>query len=194
MFSMAEIVASSSGLLYVPDILLTSAAFDMARRDGIVSIEPNPSGMEAIAEITQAPRMPDITLLRVHGRGQREWDQTFQFAASDFPYIPAQALKSEDNPTCSIRAADIRTFAHITGKTILDLVVKEWTTLGATLATAIEEAKLQSPGRSHEAGGQVTNAYGALVGNIIKSSAVLSSSRQRIDQATRHQPYHIIQR
>jgi len=183
-----ELEVAGRDLIQVPSVVLTQRAFMSAHEAGITDIAPNPEVLQAIGEITQTAMQfaPDITVMRAFGRTPAAWEKEHTDVPDRFRYFPASELAATERGLQIVSAGNIGRPTTETGKTVLNLAVKDWDHLGDALAETIEEAKTQGKSFLDQGPELVINAILGIGGDVGSSPAQMRRKR-----AAELQPYYL---
>lgn len=178
-------------IIQVPSVVLTERAFEWARSEGILDVQPNHDLMLAIGQITNTGTeyLPDITVLRHHvPLGQ--WDVNYDSAPPELPYIPSRELSVTERGLQFVSAGNLRRHIHDTGKTLLQLTVQDWDKLGEALAEEIEMSKTRGKEHPKQGSDLIVGALGEAASRLFGNKPI-TPRQKRIDQAGSLQPYTI---
>jgi hypothetical protein len=190
-----ELIRMGSELIQAPQVVLSERAFEHAQNAGIAGIAHNLDGMLTVCQITEmgSEYIPDLTIIR-DGKGSVfNWDKTYKNAPDTFPYAPSYELDKAERST-SVSAGNLRAHQLQTGKTILELTVKDWDGLGEELAGELawqmKEAQNLAASKPEQGAGLAQDAT-AWFGRIFNAPTM--SNRDRAVAAARAgaQPYTV---
>lgn len=180
-------------IIQVPSVVLTERAFEWARSEGILDVQPNHDLMLAIGQITETGTdyLPDITVLRLHT--PVEWDVSYQSAKPEQRYIPSRELSVTERGLQFVSARNLREHVQQAGKTLLELTVQDWDKLGEALTEKIEMAKTRTKEHPAQGSDLIIGALGGVAGKLFGGKP-LTQRQRNIGQGATLKPYTITRR
>lgn len=189
---MTETSTMTAPPLEFPKVVLTGRAFDFARSEGIVAIEPDREVMQRIGEIagTGALYVPDLTILRIYD--MRHHDRNIHTAPDHYGYLPASELGRPIGQQVDVISAEElrRAVPDQPSPKRVELSVDRWQRLGHAYIRQVLQARADAQNFGPEQGAvYALDAVSTMLRGLGLSSVYESEDDRILREAASLEPY-----